>query len=129
MTNNVSMDAKERATLSSWEYTPSDKFTNMWRFMQDSAPPETTAEGVDRVLAGATWAHGVEEFALVGEAPAVHGVRIPADASVVKYAALRDCDLMAVGDEFASQPYAIAVQQNSPIRDVFSKACVPRLID
>lgn len=33
-----------------------------------------------------------------------------------------DCDLQMVGDEFSRKPYAIAVQQGSPLKDQFNNA-------
>jgi ionotropic glutamate receptor len=34
MSLNDSMDTKERAKLAVWDYPVSDKYTNIWRFMQ-----------------------------------------------------------------------------------------------
>lgn len=33
-----------------------------------------------------------------------------------------NCDLQMVGDEFSRKPYAIAVQQGSPLKDQFNNA-------
>lgn len=35
-----------------------------------------------------------------------------------------NCDLQMVGDEFSRKPYAIAVQQGSPLKDQFNNAYV-----
>ena len=44
------------------------------------------------------------------------------DATDIKYLELTTCDLMMVGDEFSRKPYAVAVQQGSPLKDQFNDA-------
>jgi len=39
------------------------------------------------------------------------------DASDLRYQVLMSCDLQVVGDEFSRKPYAIPVQQGSPLKD------------
>lgn len=34
MSLNESLDSRDRSKLAVWDYPVSDKFTNMWRFMQ-----------------------------------------------------------------------------------------------
>lgn len=46
------------------------------------------------------------------------------DATDIRYQAMINCDLQMVGDEFSRKPYAIAVQQGSPLKDQFNNACV-----
>ena len=43
------------------------------------------------------------------------------DASIVRYEVYRNCNLTQVGEPFAEQPYAIAVQQGSHLQDEISK--------
>lgn len=50
MSLNESMSAQDRARLAVWDYPVSDKFTNMWRYMQQSKPPKTNEEAIERVL-------------------------------------------------------------------------------
>ena len=50
MSLNESMSAKERAKLAVWDYPVSDKFTNMWRYMQESTLPESSEAAIQRVL-------------------------------------------------------------------------------
>lgn len=50
MSLNESMKPQDRAKLAVWDYPVSDKFTNMWRYMQEVGLPETTADAVQRVL-------------------------------------------------------------------------------
>lgn len=40
------------------------------------------------------------------------------DAADFKYQKLINCDLQIIGDEFSRKPYAMAVQQGSPLKDV-----------
>ena len=41
-------------------------------------------------------------------------------ATDIKYAVLTNCDLQIVGEEFSSKPYALAVQQGSPLKDLLT---------
>ncbi len=44
------------------------------------------------------------------------------DATDIRYQVLTNCDLQMVGDEFSRKPYAIAVQQGSPLKEQFNDA-------
>lgn len=44
------------------------------------------------------------------------------DATDIRYQVMINCDLQIVGDEFSRKPYAIAVQQGSPLKDQFNNA-------
>lgn len=44
------------------------------------------------------------------------------DATDIRYQVMINCDLQMVGDEFSRKPYAIAVQQGSPLKDQFNNA-------
>lgn len=46
----------------------------------------------------------------------------PGDATDIRYLVMTNCDLQMVGDEFSRKPYAIAVQQGSPLKDQFNNA-------
>lgn len=107
MSLNESMTAQERAQLAVWDYPVSDKFTNMWRYMQEAGMPNTTQEAIQRVLASPSPTEG---FAFIG------------DATEIRYAELTNCQLQQVGPEFSRKPYAIAVQQGSPLKDQISSA-------
>ncbi|ESO98322.1 hypothetical protein LOTGIDRAFT_114647 [Lottia gigantea] len=101
---NMSLDdnlgAVERAKLAVWDYPVSDKYTKLWETMLESEFPSNKDEAVERVLTG--------EFAYIG------------DATVNKYAKLTNCDLWEVGEEFSRKPYALAVQEGSPLRSQLS---------
>ena len=46
------------------------------------------------------------------------------DATQNKYATLTDCDLWEVGEEFSRKPYALAVQEGSPLKNDLSSVWV-----
>ena len=52
------------------------------------------------------------------------GFALIADATDVKYLSMTNCDLQMVGDEFSRKPYALAVQQGSPLKDQLNDAWV-----
>lgn len=96
----------ERAKLAVWDYPVSDKYTKMYEAMKEARFPKTLDEAVDRVRKR----YSTNEFALIG------------DATDIKYLTLTNCDLKQVGEEFSRKPYAIAVQQGSPLKDQFNNA-------
>ncbi|KHJ95646.1 hypothetical protein OESDEN_04406 [Oesophagostomum dentatum] len=104
MSLNESMSPKDRARLAVWEYPVSDKYTNMWRYMQESKLPNNMEEAVQRVLTSE------DGFAFIG------------DATEIKYAVLTNCNLQQVGTEFSRKPYAIAVQTGHVLKDRLSSA-------
>ncbi|KAI1725677.1 ligand-gated ion channel domain-containing protein [Ditylenchus destructor] len=109
MSLNESMDPRDRAKLAVWDYPVADKFTNMWRFMQESKFPRTVEEGINRVL------NSDKGFALI------------ADAMKIKYAILTNCKLQQIGQEFSRRPYAIAVQTGHPLKDSISTSILKLL--
>ena len=46
------------------------------------------------------------------------------DAADLKYQLLLNCDLQIIGDEFSRKPYAMAVQQGSPLKDIVNDGLV-----
>lgn len=106
MSLNDSLTPVERSKLAVWDYPVSDKYTKMWQAMQEAGLPNTVEEAVQRVR-NSTNAAG---FAFLG------------DATDVRYMEMISCDLQVVGEEFSRKPYAIAVQQGSPLKDQFNNA-------
>lgn len=49
------------------------------------------------------------------------------DATQVRYAAMINCDLEQIGDEFSRKPLALAVQEGSPLKDQLSSAILKLL--
>lgn len=46
---------------------------------------------------------------------------------MVKYAVMTNCDLQNIGNEFSRKPLALAVQQNSDLKDKLSSAILKLL--
>lgn len=108
MSLNDSLTAVERSKLAVWDYPVSDKYTKMWQAMLEAGLPNSLEEAVQRIR-NSTSASG---FAFLG------------DATDIRYQVLTNCDLQMVGEEFSRKPYAIAVQQGSPLKDQFNNAYV-----
>lgn len=113
---NMSLDDtlsdEERAKLAVWDYPVSDKYTKIWWTMQEAHMPTEFEEGVRRVKES----KGSQE-----------GFAFIADSTRVKYATMTNCDLVSVGSEFSRKPLALAVQQNSPLKDQLSSAILKLL--
>ncbi|XP_050678788.1 ionotropic receptor 25a isoform X1 [Leptidea sinapis] len=112
MSLNDSLSDVERAKLAVWDYPVSDKYTKMWQAMQEAGLPNSVEEAVERVRSSKSSSEG---FAWLG------------DATDIRYHVLTSCDLQMVGDEFSRKPYAIAVQQGSPLKDQFNNAILQLL--
>ncbi|CAK1585204.1 unnamed protein product [Parnassius mnemosyne] len=112
MSLNDSLSEVERAKLAVWEYPVSDKYSKMWQAMKEAGLPNSIEEAIQRVRDSRTSSDG---FAWLG------------DATDVRYQVLTSCDLQMVGDEFSRKPYAIAVQQGSPLKDQFNNAILQLL--
>lgn len=106
MSLNDSLSDVERAKLAVWDYPVSDKYTKMWQAMKEAGLPNTLEEAVARVRGK----DSSQSFAFLG------------DATDIRYLELTNCDLQMVGEEFSRKPYAIAVQQGSPLKDQFNRA-------
>ncbi|CAG4975056.1 unnamed protein product [Parnassius apollo] len=112
MSLNDSLSEVERAKLAVWEYPVSDKYSKMWQAMKEAGLPNTIEEAIQRVRDSKSSSEG---FAWLG------------DATDVRYHVLTSCDLQMVGDEFSRKPYAIALQQGSPLKDQFNNAILQLL--
>ncbi|CAJ0597642.1 unnamed protein product [Cylicocyclus nassatus] len=104
MAMNESMSQQGRTPLPIWDYPVQDKYTKMWRFMQETEFPSNMDEAVDRVLTSE------EGFAYLG------------DANEIRYSLLTNCQLQQVGTEFARSSYAIAVQSGHGLKDQINNA-------
>ncbi|KAK1127590.1 Ionotropic receptor 25a [Melipona bicolor] len=101
----------ERAGLAVWDYPVSDKYTKMLQAMEEAGFPNSIEEAVQRVRRLKT----NSEFAYIG------------DSTIIKYLTMTNCDLVQVGEDFSRKPYAIAVQQGSPLKDAFNNAILTLL--
>ncbi|XP_044735495.1 ionotropic receptor 25a-like [Chrysoperla carnea] len=112
MSLNDSLSPVERSKLAVWDYPVSDKYTKMWQTMKKAGLPNTLEEAVAKVVKSQSSSDG---FAYLG------------DATDIRYLQLTNCDLQMVGEEFSRKPYAIAVQQGSPLKDQFNTAILELL--
>jgi len=107
-----SMSEVERAKLAVWDYPVSDKYTKMWQTMKESGLPRTYEDALEQVKASPS---NQEGYAFIG------------DATDVRYQELTNCDVYMVGDEFSRKPYALAVQEGSPLKDQVNDAILKLL--
>ncbi|CAG9835987.1 unnamed protein product [Diabrotica balteata] len=112
MSLNDSLTEVERSKLAVWDYPVSDKYTKMWQAMKEAGLPNTLDEAVGRVRSSKSSSEG---FAYLG------------DATDIRYLEITNCDLTTVGEEFSRKPYAIGVQQGSPLKDQFNTAILQLL--
>merc|ERR1712061_465831 len=80
--------------------------------MQEAGLPKTYEDALARVKASPS---NQEGFAFIG------------DATDVRYQELISCELQMVGDEFSRKPYALAVQEGSPLKDQVNDAILKLL--
>ena len=90
-----SSTSNQSSQFAVWDYPLGDKFTNMWATIDSHGILNSSAEGVAKVLQG--------NFAFIHSTP------------VLKYYATKYCDLIVVGEQFSTKPYAFALQENSPL--------------
>ena len=86
------------------DYPIREQYTNLYKVIQNTGMVNSSEEGFQRVLAN-----------LTGEFAFIH------DASEVKYQFYHNCNLTEIGEPFAEQPYAVAIQQGSHLHDEISK--------
>lgn len=96
-----SLTAYERAKYAVWEYPVATKYTKLWEAMEKTKFPNTQSEAVQRVQSS-TASSG---FAFLG------------DATDIKYLARNNCQFQVIGEEFSRKPYAIGIQQGSPLKN------------
>merc|ERR1719445_2412398 len=80
--------------------------------MKEAGLPMNMGEALVRVRSSISQSEG---YAFLG------------DATDIRYQELTNCDLQMVGDEFSRKPYALAVQQGSPLKDQFNDAILKLL--
>lgn len=97
---NDSLTAYERAKYAVWEYPVATKYTKLWEAMEKTKFPSSRAEAVQRVE-NSTAKSG---FAFLG------------DATDINYLARNNCQFQVIGQEFSRKPYAIGLQQGSPLK-------------
>ena len=87
----------------------------------------TVPQSFDQALQMVRASDDSQGFALLGERnlkrPETRlDIVITGDATDIRYQELVTCDLQMVGEEFSRKPYAIALQQGSPLKDQLNDA-------
>lgn len=88
-----------------WDYPVKEQYTHIYNMIVENGPVESSEEGYRKV-----------EEAKKGTFAFIY------DASEVKYQYYKNCDFMEVGEPFAEQPLAVAVQQGSHLQKEISRA-------
>ena len=125
MSLNDSLSEVERSELAVWDYPVSDKYTKMWQSMKESDLPPNQEDAVKRVQASKKSNEGFAFLGMLKIFFPICGkicICISGDATDIRYLVLTNCDLQLVGEEFSRKPYALAVQQGSPLKDQFNDA-------
>lgn len=85
-----------------WEYPIKEQYGNILLSINDSMPVKSAEEGYRKV-----------NEALNADFAFMH------DAAEIKYQLARNCNFTQVGEVFAEQPYALAIQQGSHLHVSF----------
>lgn len=88
-----------------WDYPIREQYGQILRSINGSGPVANAAEGFFQVND-----HPNADYAFIH------------DSAEIKYEITRNCNLTQIGDVFAEQPYAIAIQQGSNLMDEITKA-------
>ena len=88
-----------------WDYPVREQYTHILKVIEQNDPVETPEIGFDKV-----------EDAKGGDFAFIH------DAAEVKYQYYQNCNFSEIGEAFAEQPLAVAVQQGSHLQKEISKA-------
>ncbi|XP_062594204.1 ionotropic receptor 25a-like [Saccostrea cucullata] len=110
MSLDDTLDPVERAKLAVWDYPVSNKYTKLWETMKLSGFPHSLHEALSSVKNGT--------FAYIGDA---------AENQYQTMRSMENCDLWQVGEEFSRKPFALAVQNGSPLRNDLSTAILQLL--
>ncbi|XP_020285886.1 ionotropic receptor 25a isoform X1 [Pseudomyrmex gracilis] len=87
-----------------WDYPIKEQYGHILQAITQVGPVKTTEEGFKKVIKSET-----AEFAFIH------------DSAEIKYEVTKNCNLTEVGEVFAEQPYAIAVQQGSHLQEEISR--------
>ncbi|XP_076162009.1 ionotropic receptor 8a [Ptiloglossa arizonensis] len=87
-----------------WDYPIKEQYGHILQAITQVGPVKSADEGFQKVIQSEN-----SEFAFIH------------DSSAIKYEVTRNCNLTEVGEVFAEQPYAIAVQQGSHLQEEISR--------
>jgi len=94
----------DQARYRVWDYPIKEQYTHIYKTIKASGMMRSAGEGFQKVL-------DTED----GTFAFIH------DASQVRYEYYNNCNYTEVGEPFAEQPYAVAVQQGSHLQEEISK--------
>ncbi|CAD1477130.1 unnamed protein product [Heterotrigona itama] len=87
-----------------WDYPIKEQYGHILQAITQVGPVANSKEGFQKVIESEN-----AEFAFIH------------DSAAIKYEVTRNCNLTEVGEVFAEQPYAIAVQQGSHLQEEISR--------
>ncbi|KAL1397383.1 hypothetical protein pipiens_009802 [Culex pipiens pipiens] len=104
MWRNLTLSSgNDQAQYRVWDYPIKEQYINILSAIESAKPVDSAEAGFKRV-----------NERLEADFAFVH------DSAEIKYEISRNCNLTEVGEVFAEQPYAIAVQQGSHLQDELS---------
>ncbi|CAO1298804.1 unnamed protein product [Diamesa hyperborea] len=95
--------SSEESQYRVWDYPVKEQFGQILMAIDAASPVRNSSEGFTKVN------KETNDFAFIH------------DSAEIRYEISRNCNLTAVGDIIAEQPYAIAVQQGSHLQDELSR--------
>lgn len=98
--NNTSDEVEYRV----WDYPIKEQYGHILQAITQVGPVANSVEGFRKVIESEN-----AEFAFIH------------DSSEIRYEVTKNCNLTEVGEVFAEQPYAIAVQQGSHLQEEISR--------
>lgn len=108
MSLNESLSDLKKAQLAVWNYPVDDKYSKIWKTMNQFGFPKSLTEALNRIRETTTETLS-EGFAFIG------------NANDIKYLEITNCDLTVIGEEFAKKPLALAVQKGSPLKQTLNE--------
>jgi len=100
----LNSSAGDQSKYRVWDYPIKEQYTSIYKVINKTGMVTSSEEGFQRVLDNTE-----------GNFAFIH------DASEVKYEFYNNCNLTEVGEPFAEQPYAVAVQQGSHLNEEISR--------
>ncbi|XP_044583719.1 uncharacterized protein LOC123264473 isoform X1 [Cotesia glomerata] len=88
-----------------WDYPIKEQYGHIFQTIKTVGPVANASEGFEKVLESTK-----AEFAFIH------------DSAEIQYQVTKDCNLSEIGEVFAEQPYAVAVQQGSHLQEEISRA-------
>ena len=109
-----------------WDYPIKEQYTHLYKTIQASGLAKDAEDGFKRVLSDedGTFAfiHDASEVPLIFISSSyTKGTNPKYTSYQIRYEYYNNCNFTEVGEPFAEQPYAVAVQQGSHLQEEVSK--------